>query len=99
MNRKLTAFTNGLELFSAALMLLAALRADGGLPFWLPMALTAVTAGIWGCVQRMAATFADVPSAQYPRLQHNPARLPSSPSPKPDKQNTVCPAGIRCFFG
>ena len=48
MNRKLTAFANGLELFSAALMLLAALQADGGLPFWLPMALTAVTAGIWG---------------------------------------------------
>ena len=48
MNRKLTAFANGLELFSAALMLLAALRANGGLPFWLPMALTAMTAGIWG---------------------------------------------------
>ncbi len=48
MNRKLTAFANTLELFSAVLLLLAALRADGGLPFWLPMALTAVAAGIVG---------------------------------------------------
>ena len=48
MNRKLTAFANGLELFSAALMLLAALRADGGLPLWLPVALAAILMGGMG---------------------------------------------------
>lgn len=48
MNRKLTAFANTLECLSAALLPLSALRADGGLPFWLPMALTAVAMGLAG---------------------------------------------------
>lgn len=48
MNRKLTAFANTSECLSAVLLLLSALRADGGLPFWLPMALTGVALGLAG---------------------------------------------------
>lgn len=48
MNRKLTAFANTLECIAAILLLFAALRADGGLPLWLPMALTAIAAGCLG---------------------------------------------------
>ena len=48
MNRKLTAFANMLECLSAALLLFSALRADGGLPLWLPVALAAILMGGMG---------------------------------------------------
>lgn len=48
MNGKLTAFANRLECIAAALLLFSALRADGGLPLWLPMALTAIVVGCAG---------------------------------------------------
>lgn len=48
MNKKLTAFANILEGIAAALLLFSALRADGGLPLWLPMALTGAALGCAG---------------------------------------------------
>lgn len=95
MNRKLTAFANTLECLSAVLLLLSALRADGGLPFWLPMALLAVTTGLAGlglsflCSEE-GRRFRRRLLARHPRLCPRPKPLPSSPSPKQDKQNTVC---------
>ena len=50
MNRKLTVFANTLEGMSAALLLLSALRADGGLPLWLPMALAGILLGSLGLI-------------------------------------------------
>ena len=50
MNRKLTVFANTLEGVSLVLLLLSALRADGGLPLWLPMALTGILLGGLGLV-------------------------------------------------
>ena len=40
MNRKLTVFSNKLELLGVVLVFFSALRADGGLNFWLPSALS-----------------------------------------------------------
>lgn len=50
MNRKLTVFANTLEGMSLVLLLLSALRADSGLPLWLPMALTGSLLGSLGLV-------------------------------------------------
>ena len=42
MNTKLMHFSNHLELYGVLLLLFSALRADGGLYFWLPLALTGI---------------------------------------------------------
>ena len=42
MNTKLMHFSNHLELYGVLLLLFSALRADGGLHFWLPIALTGI---------------------------------------------------------
>ena len=58
MNRKLTHFADKLELLGVMLVVFAALRADGGLDFWLPLALTGTCACLigaalsWLCSQR-----------------------------------------------
>lgn len=42
MNTKLMHFSNHLELYGVLLLLFSALRADGGLRFWLPIALAGI---------------------------------------------------------
>ena len=48
MNRKLTIFADKLELFGTLLLLFSALRADGGLAFWLPLALAGILLCVFG---------------------------------------------------
>lgn len=43
MNGKLTRFSDTLDVFGVLLLFFAALRADGGLAFWLAPALTGIT--------------------------------------------------------
>ena len=58
MNRKLNGFADKLELCGVVLLLFAALRADGGLTFWFPPALTGAAMCLtglalgWLCSQR-----------------------------------------------
>lgn len=42
MNTKLMRLSNHLELYGVLLLLFSAFRADGGLHFWLPIALTGI---------------------------------------------------------
>ena len=48
MNTKLMHFSNHLELYGVLLLLFSALRADGGLHFWLPLALTGIVLCLTG---------------------------------------------------
>ena len=48
MNRKLSRFAKKAQLLGVLLLLLAALRADGGLGFWLAPALTGMVLGSFG---------------------------------------------------
>ena len=48
MNRKLPAFANKLEGLAVILLLFSALRSDGRLSLWLPMALTGILLGCLG---------------------------------------------------
>ena len=57
MNKKLTALANKLESVSVILLLFSALRSDGGLPFWLPIALSGILTNL---------TYAKVPKKPVP---------------------------------
>lgn len=83
MNRKLTVFANTLEGAATVLLLFSALRADGGLSFWLPIALFSIGIGgmglclSWLCSEAGRAfrrhTFGTPVSAVPP---HAPAIIP-----------------------
>lgn len=81
MNRKLTRFADRMELLGAVLLLFAALRADGGLAFWLAPALAGTAlclAGLglsWLCSEeglafrrRALGAAAPVPTAPPERI-------------------------------
>ena len=50
MNRKLNGFADKLELCGVVLLFFSALRADGGLTFWFPPALTGAVMCLTGLV-------------------------------------------------
>ena len=74
MNRKLTVFANKLELFGVVLLFFSALRADGGLSFWLAPAL----AGMLLCLLGLGFSWLCSPQGLQFRRS-----LFSSPAPQP----------------
>ena len=71
MNTKLMHFSNHLELYGVLLLLFSALRADGGLHFWLPIALT-------GIILCLAGLGLDRKSTRLNSSHYRISRMPSS---------------------
>ena len=87
MNRKLSRFAKKAQLLGVLLLLLAALRADGGLGFWLVPALAGMILGgfglglAWLCGSSGLALRRRLAAPPVPRSVPCPQRPPSFPFP------------------
>lgn len=77
MNTKLMRFSNHLELYGVLLLLFSALRADGGLTFWLPSAL----AGIVLCLAGLGLSWLCSPKGLAFRRRQSTAQRPAPSLP------------------
>ena len=79
MNKKLTALANKLESVSVILLLFSALRSDGGLPLWLPIALSGI---LVGCTGLILSWLCSVEGRRFRRQTFGEAAAPTLP-PRP----------------